>query len=56
LVGQRLATLEVLTAVNTNKKLTTWGDFVPNGSSPTIVMVNGGLMAKSRCGTFSTGH
>jgi hypothetical protein len=46
-VGQWLTTLEVLAAANTNKKLTTLGIFVPNGSSSTIVMVNGGLMAKA---------
>jgi hypothetical protein len=51
-VGQWLTTLEVLAAANTNKKLTTLGIFVPSGSSSTIVMVNGGLMAKATSELF----
>jgi hypothetical protein len=51
-VGQWLTTPEVLAAVNTNKKLTSWGIFVPNGSGSTIVMVNGGLMAKPNVELF----
>jgi hypothetical protein len=51
-VDQRFATSEVLTAVNTNKKLTTCGDFVPDGSGSSIVMVNGSLMAKAEAELF----
>jgi hypothetical protein len=51
-VGQWLPTREVLAAANTNKKLTSWGIFVPTGSGSTIVMVNGGLMAKTTLEPF----
>jgi hypothetical protein len=47
-----VATPEVLTARNTNKKLTPWGDFVPSGSGPSISMVNGGLMARPNLELF----
>jgi hypothetical protein len=38
--------------MNTNKKLTSWGDFVFNGSGSSIGMVNGGLMAKTNVEPF----
>jgi hypothetical protein len=47
-----VATPEVLATANTNKKLTPWGDFVSNGAGSSIVMVNGGLMAKSNVELF----
>jgi hypothetical protein len=47
-----VATPEVLATANTNKKLTPWGDFVFNGARSSIVMVNGGLMAKSNVELF----
>jgi hypothetical protein len=38
--------------MNTNKKLTSWGDFVFNRSGSSIGMVNGGLMAKTNVEPF----
>jgi flagellar biogenesis protein FliO len=40
--------------MNTNKKLTSWGDFVFTCSVPSIVMVNGGLMAKTKVELFNS--
>jgi hypothetical protein len=51
-VGQWLTAPEVLAASNTNKELTSWGDFVPSDGRANIDMVNGGLMAKADAELF----